>query len=415
VGLAWTGCAATVIRTPRLKVDYDPPRLWLASGTQTRLSAKIKNLAQKLKARDPWVTLRRIHRWVVNHSQPQKKDRGELMRARTATQLFEARTLTGCGDWALLLAALFRAAGLPTVYVEAIHKDWARRWSDGTAGSTHMGHTFLEVYVGGEWILIDSTKGYYWTGYDRKNPNLPRGYYAFAKGRDAWDVGIKSLSILNDSLEAIADHLSTKKLAKPSYRQGYLTPHLVLVSNSKIRKALKSQVTGLRFVFLPLRRLRKKPHRADGKNVLVLLGPKALKKRLQLLSSPLLIQNPERALPPDPGAYPRVLKQNDRSICIIVASKTKDLIKKALSVIAVKDEDERALRPERCGRPSQPPPAPRPTGKEKKRSLPPRKRPKSKGRVKKGAALFSFFERFVFLFTAPVSKPRPKHHATANH
>ena len=199
--------------------------------------------------------------------------------------------------------------------------------------------------------MVDSTEGYYWRGYDPKNPNLPRGYYAYGKGVDPWDLGIKSLPVLLQSMKNIAKKIDPDEFEKPSYRQGFLTPSLVLVSSPKVHKALKEKTTGMRFLFLSLKRLEKNRDKAGGKNVLVLMKTKILPRRIHRIASPLNIVSVEEKLPPDASKYPRVVIQKDRAICVAAASSAEELAKKALSFIKVRDDNEHALRPELCRRP----------------------------------------------------------------
>ncbi len=361
-GFLVAGCGGTsgVLRSPRLKVEHGSKSLdrWLRSGEQSEITPEIQELAKKLEAEDPWVTLRRINRWVLTHNKQVKRSRAwrkSVFRKRTAAQLLNSGEMTGCGDFAVLLAALFRAAGFPTVYVGSLKKDWVRGWADGNRSGSFMGHSFLEVYVNGEWILVDSTEGYYWRGYDPKNPNLPRGYYAYGKGVDPWDLGIKSLPILIQSMKNIAEKIDPDEFKKPSYRQGFLTPHLVLVSSPKVFKTLKERTKGLRFLFLSIKRLEKNPDKAGGKNVLVLMKTKILPRRIHRIASPLNIDSFKEKLPLDESKYPRVVIQKDRAICVAAAPSAKELAKKALSFIKVRDGDEHALRPELCRRPGNSP------------------------------------------------------------
>lgn len=386
------GCGGTsgALRSPRLKVEHGSKSLdrWLRSGEQSEITPEIQELAKKLEAEDPWVTLRRINRWVLTHNKQVKRSRAwrkSVFRKRTAAELLESGEMTGCGDFAVLLAALFRAAGFPTVYVGSLKKDWVRNWVNGNRSGSFMGHSFLEVYVNGEWILVDSTEGYYWKGYDPKNPNLPRGYYAYGKGVDPWDLGIKSLPVLLQSMKNIAKKIDPDDFEKSSYRRGFLTPYLVLVSSPKVRKVLKKRTKGIRFLALSLKRLEKNPDKAEGKNVLVLMKTQILPRRIHRIASPLNIRSFKEKLPLDATEYPRVVIQKDRTICVAAAPSAKELAKKALSFIKVRDGDEHALRPELCHRPGNSPknsPTNTSENKTEKSAAKHQERPPAKGHTK---------------------------------
>ncbi|MCD6496680.1 MAG: hypothetical protein J7M25_00030 [Deltaproteobacteria bacterium] len=246
LALTWDACAGGVIRKPQIRIDRTRPQIWLQSGPQTAITPAIAALAQRLKSPDPMVTLRRIHRWIFAHSRPFVGNKGGVLRRRTASELLADRALSGCGDWGTLLVALIRGARLPAVYVESIHKQWARDWVEGTSFGPYMGHVFIEVSVKGKWILIDSTRGYYWTGYDPNVADLPLGYYAFAKGIDDWALGLKSFSGLRRSLEALADTLADTRFKTVHYRRGYLTPTVLFIGPAAVAARIAKAHPNLR-------------------------------------------------------------------------------------------------------------------------------------------------------------------------
>ena len=195
---------------------------------------------------------------------------------------------------------------------------------------------------------MDSTEAYYWTGYNPSDPNLPRGYYAYGKARDPWALGLRSLSLLIQSMKKIAEKVDVTTFKKPSYTQGFLAPRVVVVSTGRVVRALKPRLRTVRFELLPLRMLRRRPQRAKGKDVLVLIKNSRAPRRLPLLGPPLNIQKAQDALPMDPRRYPRGIAQKGRFICVITASTVKGLVQRALSVMEVRDADEKALRPREC-------------------------------------------------------------------
>ena len=111
--------------------------------------ARVKELARTAVGAesDPWNKARRIERWVKQNMRP---DDG----AALAPAGEVARTLRGdCRHYALLTAALCRAAGVPArtavglIYVEK-------------ASKPYFGfHMWTEVYVNGQWLGLDGTLG----------------------------------------------------------------------------------------------------------------------------------------------------------------------------------------------------------------------------------------------------------------
>lgn len=195
-----TACAPTLRHRATTSV---PPADWLRPGRQTVPSAAMRRLAKRLRGADAEQTIRRIYQWMRANRKPFRGYKRGVLRRRTAAELFAKRNYSGCGDWGLVLATLFRAAGLPTVFVEAIQKDWAVQKRQGTGGRMYQGHVFLEVRTPDGWVLVDSTKPYLWRKYKPAEKNLPRDYYVLAKGRDSWSIGIHN----QFQLQWAMDHL----------------------------------------------------------------------------------------------------------------------------------------------------------------------------------------------------------------
>jgi len=112
--------------------------------------AKVREHARQAVGQetDPWRQAQRIESWVHHHM---RKDNGS---DAFATADHVARTLRGdCTEYAMLAAAMCRAAGIPSravvglVYVESVR---------GPAFGFHM---WAEVWVRGQWMPIDATLG----------------------------------------------------------------------------------------------------------------------------------------------------------------------------------------------------------------------------------------------------------------
>lgn len=112
----------------------------------------------------------------------------------SSAQIFERRTFSGCSDIGLALSPILRMKGIPTVYVESAHIDWIREVQNNTEKREFMqGHIFLEIYLEGTWHLYDPTFHLVYLDYDYNNLFLPRGYVAFAKGMNCFDIGIHNV------------------------------------------------------------------------------------------------------------------------------------------------------------------------------------------------------------------------------
>jgi hypothetical protein len=85
-----------------------------------------------------------------------------------------------------VFAALLRAKGIPTTFIQALDKEAVRNYSKENPAL--IGHVFLEVDFGDEGKenkkIIDSTTG-------EITNKLPETMMVGAKGLDAWDIGLR--------------------------------------------------------------------------------------------------------------------------------------------------------------------------------------------------------------------------------
>ena len=94
------------------------------------------------------------------------------MAKQSAQEICASRRLSGCNDWGLLLTAILRSLDYPVVFMNAAGIEWAKRYrNDPTL--EFSGHAFLEIWVTGKWIVMDSVTGEYIQDYDIHNPVIP--------------------------------------------------------------------------------------------------------------------------------------------------------------------------------------------------------------------------------------------------
>ena len=104
----------------------------------------------------------------------------------SASKILSTPIIGGCTTYATAFAALARAKGIPTVIVDCAKLDWIE---DGCYLYSVAGHFFVEVFIEGEWFLVDSTNGKLYLNYDRGNWFLPNEYIAFYKALSVIDTG----------------------------------------------------------------------------------------------------------------------------------------------------------------------------------------------------------------------------------
>ena len=194
-------------------IDYGHPELYLAAGSQSEVSvAHLAEIAEELHMDSVDIpALGRLYRWKDSHFTSVSAG-GAYVGRRTAGEILEERTLTGCHDHGLLLASLLRKYGVPAIMVDATGIDWALRYPEEVM--YFSGHVFVEAFLDGKWMLFNSTSGAYVAEYDPLNPVIPltspiepTGYYVMYKGLDPADYGITSIQQLNATQELYAQML----------------------------------------------------------------------------------------------------------------------------------------------------------------------------------------------------------------
>jgi hypothetical protein len=178
--------------------------------------------------------LHSIYRWLKREFEP-RRDGGKSIGVVTADQLLAEGSLAGCHDYGLVYAAVARELGYPAVMMHTVSIAWVGQFQAGEKG-TYVGHVFVEVYLDGKWVLIDSTNGWYVEdGYDPTDPVIPLkgsiagsskeiyGFYVEVKGVDIWDFGVHSLADTTRGMEELANRLDLTTIVYPDYEFKHFT------------------------------------------------------------------------------------------------------------------------------------------------------------------------------------------------
>jgi len=184
-------------------IDYEHPELYLAPGPQSEVSeACFVAVAEDLEIEQiDLPAIGRLYSWKASQFK-QVSAGGGYVGQRTVREILEERTLTGCHDHGLLVVSLLRKYSVPAIMVDASGIGWALRYTDEV--TYFSGHIFVEAFLGGQWMLFDSTSGEYIADYDPTNPVIPltnpgelTGYYVMYKGLDPASYGITAIHQLN--------------------------------------------------------------------------------------------------------------------------------------------------------------------------------------------------------------------------
>ncbi len=217
---------------PAFGIDYGQPDKYLEQGEQTALADRTV-MGVLLQRKPGWAQVAEIFGWL-RHEFKSSAGGGVAIGVSTTEQLLKTRVMTGCHDWALVYASFARALGYPTVVVDAASIPWMKQAQSGKKGA-YSGHVFVEVYVAGKWILIDSTNGWYVEkDYDPASPVLPikagfpgetddlYGFYVMRKGIDTRGYGIHSNAELTRLMDETARQVPVESLVNPKYSVGRL-------------------------------------------------------------------------------------------------------------------------------------------------------------------------------------------------
>jgi hypothetical protein len=209
-------------------IDYARPDKYLTQGEQSRISdpAVLNSLRRDEQS---IAHLGEIYKWLKREFTTYKAG-GKTIGVVTVDQLLAERRLGGCHDHGLVYSAVVRELGYPAVMARTVSIAWVKRFQSGEKGA-NVGHVFVEVFLTGKWVLIDSTNGWYVEeGYDPANPVIPLkervadeaedetfGFYVERKGIDTWSFGIHSLSESNKAMETFARQLDVETIVYPQY------------------------------------------------------------------------------------------------------------------------------------------------------------------------------------------------------
>ena len=181
-------------------VDHTDPWIYSKPTLQTQLSSKDSDmLVQQFPGDNTILKIGLILDWVRKNFN-RYRGRGKMVAKQSAQEIFISKRLSGCNDWGIILTSLLRNLGYPVVFMNAAGIEWAKRYKKDPS-IEFMGHTFLEIYVEGTWIVMDSVTGEYIEDYDFNDPVIPIpkkrageiGYFVYQKGLDHWSLGVHSI------------------------------------------------------------------------------------------------------------------------------------------------------------------------------------------------------------------------------
>jgi hypothetical protein len=217
----------TIVYQPAFGIDYAHPEKYRGQGEQSQISSP--TVLDPLRSDDQSLShLGDIYRWLKREFEAYRAG-GKTIGVVTVDQLLAERRLGGCHDHGLVYAAVARELGYPAVMARTASIAWVGQFQAGEEG-THVGHVFVEVYLDGKWVLIDSTNGWYVEdGYDPMVPVIPLtgniagsseetyGFYVEVKAVDTWAMGIHSPAESIQEMDDFAIQLDLATIVYPDY------------------------------------------------------------------------------------------------------------------------------------------------------------------------------------------------------
>ncbi len=180
-------------------IDYtEDIEEFLKSGQQTLVDEKIAKVANNIQGENSsTIVINRILYWMQNNLKYENNNNVKF--TRTASQIMNSGTYTGCSDFALLFETIAREKGIPTIHLQTVRKRFVEDMQNNIQTPT-KGHHFCESFIDNQWILVDPLGNKIFKAYNNQDFNLGE-YYVFSKSTDIFETGIKSVKENNSVIK----------------------------------------------------------------------------------------------------------------------------------------------------------------------------------------------------------------------
>ena len=162
-------------------IDYASPTKYLVIADSLGDHDAIAKQAKALKAADDRKTVANILRWMETHL---KYDGDRAYQWRNFDTVVSQGCYGGCADQSIVCGVLLQSAGIPTVWVKTMDVDWIWDFKKKREFNSWSGHVFLEIYLDGEWVLLDPGASKLYMDYSPESRILPGNRFAYHKGTD---------------------------------------------------------------------------------------------------------------------------------------------------------------------------------------------------------------------------------------
>lgn len=183
------------------KVDYSDPALAQVTP-ELEMSEEMKIAVDKsVNDKKDLTTLDEIGKFINSYFKDKPIPTDASLRDFSSVKQIEENGdgwLDDCGEYAMMYAAIARYKGIPTVFASALSGKGME-----SKNPNAICHVYLEVFVDGKWVLIDSTKMLIDTTYDKDDNTIYdtvgyyEGDYMYIHSKTVSPIGTLAVSNVN--------------------------------------------------------------------------------------------------------------------------------------------------------------------------------------------------------------------------
>lgn len=217
-------------------IDYSNPTAYLAILPTLGNREQIVEQGLALKGRSDRATVRHVLEWMDENL---KYDPSAAYEWRDYEEVIRDGCYGGCADQGVVCGALLKAAGIPVVWVKTMDVPWIWNFKKGRPFESWSGHVFLEIYIDGQWVLLDPGAKLIYPDYSPKTRLLPGNRFAYHKGDDPKQMIMSTQwEPWKEQTREYFAQLDPTLLPIDVESVSTLVPHVYIVGNDPFYKAL---------------------------------------------------------------------------------------------------------------------------------------------------------------------------------
>jgi len=201
-----------------ISIDRSDLNIFLINQGQNEIGEHLQDLIISIGEIKNINDVARMWQYFKHNFQNTKENHIDEKFSRTSEELAASKTWSGCSNVGTILAPILRANGIPTIYLQSAHIDWANDLvQNNDSKNSVRGHIFLEIFINNEWLLFDSTSGHIYLNYNYNNLSLPKNYFAYSKSLNGHEVGSIDFNGLKKVMIDLFRDFDLSKYQNPNY------------------------------------------------------------------------------------------------------------------------------------------------------------------------------------------------------